>query len=156
MTAHVGDQVLLVVPRHTNGGQDHIPAVVTRVSGDGKTVDVHAFRDSGQTVRGVALLESRAAVDKALAGHFVNLPGGSERENPDGSRDIVPGLNPQSGQPWNHSDTAHWHAYAYPAGPAGRAAAAEPPEAPRDVESADAKRARLLAELAELDATAAA
>lgn len=152
-TPTVGRIVHLVVPRHTNGGQDHVPAIITKVI-DSEHIAVHAFRAPGypDTVADVRLLPDRAKVGEALAYHYKDLPGGRVHEHPDGRQEQLPGINSMSGQPWNHSDVAHWHAYAYWPGREDQAAAPEDKAAP--AESTDDRRARLVAELAELDAAA--
>lgn len=95
----VGDSLLLVVPRGTNRGQDHAPAVVTHVNTDG-TVDVHAHGRG--PVRAVKVHTSRASVDSHL-----------EQAASAAFASRGP-LNPQTDEEWHPSDVAHWEAHAYP------------------------------------------
>lgn len=149
---YVGAQVLVVVPKSTNGGLDHAPATVTRVNPDG-TVNLHALVDIGQPIRveHAKLVPSRAAAVQQLALHFKLLPGAGTTEAPDGTVTQVPGRNGVNGEPWNFSDVAHWVKLAYwgdgtePTGTDTNpptAAASAPAESPAD------RVARLQAELA--------
>lgn len=158
-TPTVGSDVLVVVPRSTNGGQDHAPAKVTRVNPDG-TVNLHTFVDVGEDYRitGAKLLPDRATIQKELADLFPLLPGGLVEELPDGTTRNVPGRNSFNGDPWNHSDIAHWVKLAYwpdkPAAPETpeQRAAREAAEAAAAAAAKEARRVRLAAELAALDA----
>lgn len=158
---YVGAQVLVVVPKSTNGGLDHAPATVTRVNADA-TVNLHALVDVGQPIRveQARLCTDRAAAVKVMAEHYKLLPGAHSVEAPDGSTVAVPGRNSTNGEPWNYSDVAHWVKLAYwgdgtePTGAdtaAPAAVTAAPAESPAD------RVARLRAELeaAELAASSA-
>lgn len=157
---YVGAQVLVVVPKSTNGGLDHAPATVTRVHPDG-SVNLHALVDVGQPIRveHAKLVPTRAAAVQQLALHFKLLPGASTVEAPDGTVTPVPGRNGVNGEAWNFSDVAHWVKLAYwgdgtePTGNdtnAPAATTAAPAETPAE------RVARLQAELAAAQAEAPA
>lgn len=143
-TATVGRIVLAVVPRNGNDGQDHHPAVITRVYRDGR-VRLHLFGIGDQDQ--AELFPDRAAAEARCDEHYRDLPG--HRED-DGGRHI-PGTNPRTGEEWHRSDVAAWHAIAFEL--------ETPPEPETDDDRAArvnaeraARRAELQAELDELDA----
>lgn len=154
-TPKVGDHVLAVVPRSSNAGQDHAPATVTRVNPDG-TVNLRVFVDRGddQRVTKATILADRAAINAELVKHFADLPSISVTK-PDGEIEVLPGIGP-NGQPWNHSDVAHWIKLAYydrpvvPETEAEKAIRLHDEAAAREATRL-ARIAALHAELAELD-----
>lgn len=139
----VGTHLLAFVPPALNGGQDHAPAVITHDRGEG-VVDlyVHGYGP----MPGATVYPDRAAAETALGEHFKLLPGHKLGKDKTVEQ---PGVNPQTGEPWELGDVAHWTPAAYHASDDEDQAAAAEPVAE---ESTAAKRARLLAELDALGA----
>lgn len=138
-TATVGQIVLAVVPRNSNDGQDHTPAIVTRVHRDGR-VRLHLFGIGDQDQ--AELFADRAAALARCDEHYRDLPG--HREDDGGKH--VPGTNPRTGEEWHRSDVAAWHAIAYVPG-AAPAPETDDERTARETAERDARRAELQAEL---------
>lgn len=112
----IGQVVHAVVPRSTNGGQDHAPAIVTRHAGGGR-FDLTVLRADGsvRSMLNAQVLADRAAADDAMRYHYGDLPGhrSKQGDGPDDPPVHIPGTNTLTGEPWHRSDVAHWVPLAY-------------------------------------------
>jgi hypothetical protein len=144
----LSQSVIALIHPILNAGRDEAHAVVTGVNDDGTVnVLVHPNTD-GPSFRltNLPLYDHRDEHDQAVADTYELLPG--HKKGPKGEH--IPGINPQTDQPWQPYDGLAW----LPAAVLHAGDVTDPPAPAEPVDPVEAKLAELRAEKARREAAA--